>query len=99
MLLVPDPLACIHVPPPPPNQMIYVKLQEAISVDMDLRGIELSGKFRIKEGQTEYGDISFEMKGKKAVALEDYYIDPFDALDAEIDAMNALDGETDIFHD
>ena len=51
MLLVPDPLACIHVPPPPPNQMIYVTLEEAIPVDMDLRGIELSGTFRIKEGK------------------------------------------------
>ena len=24
--LVPDPLSCIHVPPPPPNQMIYVTM-------------------------------------------------------------------------
>ncbi|MFN8943680.1 MAG: DUF3299 domain-containing protein, partial [Pseudobdellovibrionaceae bacterium] len=26
-LLVPSPQACIHVPPPPPNQMVYVRMK------------------------------------------------------------------------
>lgn len=27
-LLVPTPQACIHVPPPPPNQMVYVRMKK-----------------------------------------------------------------------
>ncbi|MEK9727356.1 MAG: DUF3299 domain-containing protein, partial [Candidatus Margulisiibacteriota bacterium] len=34
-MLVPDPLSCIHVPPPPPNQIIFVKMKDAIPLDMD----------------------------------------------------------------
>ena len=29
-LLVPDPMSCIHFPPPPPNQMIHVKMKRKI---------------------------------------------------------------------
>ena len=42
-LLVPNPLACIHVPPPPPNQIVYVKMKEEIPLDMDFRGVSIIG--------------------------------------------------------
>ena len=31
--LVPYFGACIHLPPPPPNQIIYVRYQEGVSID------------------------------------------------------------------
>tara|TARA_A100001015_G_scaffold224003_1_gene252479 strand:- start:1638 stop:2156 length:519 start_codon:yes stop_codon:yes gene_type:complete len=91
LLLVPDPLACIHVPPPPPNQMIHVKMNKAIPIDMDFRGVELTGTFKLEKGESDYGEIFYTMVGKKAVALDIEYVDPFDELDAEIDRLNALE--------
>lgn len=35
-LLVPYVGACIHVPPPPPNQIVHVKTEEAYATDGDL---------------------------------------------------------------
>ena len=43
-LLVPDPFSCIHVPPPPPNQMILVTMKKAIPLNMDMRGVYIQGK-------------------------------------------------------
>lgn len=90
-LLVPDPLSCIHVPPPPPNQMIHVKMKKPIPIDMDLRGIELIGTLKLEKGESDYGDVFYTMVGKKAIALDIEYVDPFDELDAEIDRLNALE--------
>ncbi len=91
LLLVPDPLSCIHVPPPPPNQMIHVKMNKAIPIDMDFRGVELTGTLKLEKGESDYGDVFYTMVGKKAVALDIDYVDPFDELDAEIDRLNALE--------
>jgi hypothetical protein len=38
-LLVPDPGSCVHVPPPPPNQMVYVKMKSGQRVQ--LRGLPI----------------------------------------------------------
>lgn len=90
-LLVPDPLACIHVPPPPPNQMIHVIMNKKIPLDMDLRGVEITGTFYINNQQTEYGDVYYKMDGKKAEALELTFEIPFD----ELDEFNDIDDWTD----
>ena len=61
-LLVPNAQACIHVPPPPPNQMIYVKMKkgtEAVS-----EPIWVYGTFNIVTKKSMYGDASFEIIGE-----------------------------------
>lgn len=65
-LLVPDPMACIHVPPPPPNQMIYVRMIKAIPLDMDLRGVTIEGRLIIPRPKSNDGEISFEIFGISA---------------------------------
>jgi uncharacterized protein len=61
-ILVPFAGACIHVPPPPPNQMVYVKLTRQQKVTMSFSDpIMVSGTLHVTTVQSPYGDISFNM--------------------------------------
>lgn len=67
-LLVPTPQACIHVPPPPPNQMVYVRMKKGVD-SMQGLPIWVYGKFKVTTVRSQYGDVSFEMEGE---LVEDY---------------------------
>ena len=64
-LLVPFAGACIHVPPPPPNQMIYVKLTRGNrKAKMSFtEPIVVTGQLHVATVQSPYGDVSFNMDG------------------------------------
>jgi hypothetical protein len=63
-ILVPFAGACIHVPPPPPNQMIYVKLQSNHKAKMSFtEPIIVTGRLHVTTVDSPYGDISFIMDG------------------------------------
>lgn len=66
-LLVPSPQACIHVPPPPPNQMVYVKMKRGAEVAMG--PIWVYGTLNLVTKKSMYGDASFELVGE---AIEPY---------------------------
>lgn len=66
-LLVPSPQACIHVPPPPPNQMVYVKMKKGTDVAMG--PIWVYGTLNLVTKKSMYGDASFELVGE---AVEPY---------------------------
>lgn len=59
-LLVPSPQACIHVPPPPPNQMVYVKMKKKGS-EVVVGPIWVYGTFEIVTKRSMYGEASFEL--------------------------------------
>ncbi len=61
-LLVPSPQACIHVPPPPPNQMVYVKMKQGAEVSVGAP-VWVYGDFKIATKRSQYGEVSFEMSG------------------------------------
>ena len=61
-LLVPTPQACIHVPPPPPNQMVYIKMKQGIPAAQG--PIWVQGKFHIATQRSQYGEVSFEVLGE-----------------------------------
>ena len=67
-LLVPTPQACIHVPPPPPNQMIYVKMKKGTESKQGAP-IWVYGKFSVSLTKSQYGEVSFEIIGD---TVEDY---------------------------
>lgn len=67
-LLVPTPQACIHVPPPPPNQMVYVKMKNGVESKQGAP-IWVYGKFKVNTIRSQYGEVSFEMEGDE---VEDY---------------------------
>ena len=67
-LLVPSPQACIHVPPPPPNQMVYVKMKKGVEGKVGAP-IWVYGEFKIATKKSQYGEVSFELIGEE---VEDY---------------------------
>lgn len=70
-LLVPFAGACIHVPPPPPNQMVFVKLRGGKKAAMSFtQPIIVSGQLHVNTVQSPYGDVSFAMDGDSVKPYE-----------------------------
>jgi len=65
-LLVPYYGACVHVPPPPPNQMVYVEMQERKKAEFGWwEPIWLEGKLHINNVESPYGMVGFQIDGVK----------------------------------
>jgi len=58
-ILVPSAMACIHVPPPPPNQIVHVKLRRGVNTLQLIRPQWVRGTFRIQETAGFYGSALF----------------------------------------
>lgn len=60
-LLVPYPGACIHVPPPPPNQLVHVTMDGGKTTELRslYEPVWVQGIVRIGEVQNAYGAVSF----------------------------------------
>ena len=80
-LLVPYVGACIHVPPPPPNQVVYVKSSSPYQITNFFEGVMITGKMRVQSAKR---DLSF-MDGSNDVdsgyILEGGTIVPYDYED------------------
>lgn len=63
-LLVPYFGACVHTPPPPPNQMIYVKMKGGKSIKIGWWDpVMFEGVIRFKQVDSPYGASYYEMEG------------------------------------
>lgn len=60
-LLVPTPQACIHVPPPPSNQMVYIKMEKP--TEAAFGPIWVYGTLSLTSKKHMYGEASFELSG------------------------------------
>lgn len=70
-LLVPYAGACIHVPPPPPNQIVYVKMEKNAKVQVTFTDpILVTGTLRISTVQSPYGDVSYDLSGESVVPYQ-----------------------------
>jgi hypothetical protein len=70
-LLVPYAGACIHVPPPPPNQIVYVKMNKNTKVQVTFTDpILVTGILQISTVQSPYGDVSYDLSGESVVPYE-----------------------------
>ena len=60
-LLVPYPGACIHVPPPPPNQLVHVTMDSGKTTALRslYEPVWVQGIVRIGEVHNSYGAVSF----------------------------------------
>lgn len=63
-LMVPYFGACIHVPPPPPNQVVYVELPEAVSLDDPYGAHWVTGVMTTKASSTSMAEASYTMRGE-----------------------------------
>jgi hypothetical protein len=59
--LVPYYGACIHVPPPPPNQIIHVKYKEGFTLEALYDPVWIEGKLVIDRTENDIGTSSYSM--------------------------------------
>lgn len=63
-LLVPYFGACVHTPPPPPNQMVYVKMKDRKMIRIGWWDpVQFEGILHLKQVESPYGASYFEMEG------------------------------------
>jgi uncharacterized protein len=75
-LLVPWPGACVHTPPPPPNQIVYGRVQgERYAEVAWWRPIWVEGRLRIEATQSLYGSVGYQ--------IEVEYIEPYTEYEVE----------------
>lgn len=68
--LVPYFGACIHVPPPPPNQIVHVIMNEGFAGELSFGPVWTTGILNIATIQHEVAESSFSMNGMKVVEYE-----------------------------
>ncbi|XBQ14897.1 MAG: DUF3299 domain-containing protein [Oceanicaulis sp.] len=61
-LLVPYVGACIHVPPPPPNQLVYVTTETPITVERMWDPVFAEGVMRTERQDNELGDAAYTLE-------------------------------------
>ncbi len=65
-LLVPYYGACVHTPPPPPNQIVMVGMTGKKSVKLGLfDAVWLSGRLKISSVESPYGTVGYQLEGMK----------------------------------
>lgn len=65
-LLVPYVGACIHTPPPPPNQIVHVTMGDGKKTKVSFWDpVWVIGKLEIKDYKSPFGDVSFQIKAQK----------------------------------
>lgn len=63
-ILVPYYGACIHTPPPPPNQMVYVRMKGDRRVEVNLwEPIWIEGDLSVDEVDSPYGAVGHQLAG------------------------------------
>lgn len=65
-LLVPYYGACVHTPPPPPNQIVMVEMSGRKSVKLNLfDAVWMSGRLKISSIESPYGTVGYQLEGMK----------------------------------
>jgi uncharacterized protein len=64
-LLVPFVGACIHVPPPPANQIIYVKIDQGVDVQGTFDPVWVTGTLKVAPTFTGLADAGYSLEAEK----------------------------------
>ena len=64
-LLVPFVGACIHVPPPPANQIIYVKIEQGFDVQGTFDPVWVTGTLKVAPTFTDLADAGYSLEAEK----------------------------------
>ena len=68
--LVPYFGACIHVPPPPPNQIVYVTLEDPFNLETMWEPYWIEGTLRTKSHVHAMGASAYSLEGTKVYPYE-----------------------------
>ncbi|WP_033046312.1 MULTISPECIES: DUF3299 domain-containing protein [Pseudomonas] len=69
-LLVPYFGACIHVPPPPSNQIVHVKSEVGVKLDELYQPYWVEGAMQVKPSTSELADAGYQMEAEKIYVYE-----------------------------
>ncbi|MDP3814237.1 DUF3299 domain-containing protein [Pseudomonas sp.] len=71
--LVPYPGACIHVPPPPPNQLVLVRYPKGIELQDIYAPLWVSGTLKVEQVENDLADAAYALDADlvRVVAEED----------------------------
>ncbi|WP_025129373.1 DUF3299 domain-containing protein [Pseudomonas sp. PH1b] len=69
-LLVPYFGACIHVPPPPSNQIVHVTSEVGVKLDELYQPYWIEGDMQVKPSSSELADAGYQMAAQKIYIYE-----------------------------
>ncbi|MBL3555720.1 DUF3299 domain-containing protein [Marinobacter sp. JB05H06] len=69
--LVPYYGACIHVPPPPPNQIIHVKYKEGFKLEALYDPVWIEGTLQIEKTENDVASSSYSIIAESVTPYED----------------------------
>lgn len=69
-LLVPYYGACIHVPPPPSNQIVHIFSEMGVRVEDLYQPYWIEGRMQVKASSSELADAGYQMEAEKIYAYE-----------------------------
>ena len=70
-LLVPYVGACIHTPPPPPNQLVYIEMEKGKWAFLNgWNPVWVEGVLKIEMTKSMYGYVGFTITGKRVYPYE-----------------------------
>jgi hypothetical protein len=64
-LLVPYFGSCIHVPPPPPNQIVYVHVSKRSGLESIYDAYWITGKLHLQQKTTRLGSTAYELSADR----------------------------------
>ncbi|HVO48390.1 MAG TPA: DUF3299 domain-containing protein [Steroidobacteraceae bacterium] len=64
-LLVPYFGSCIHVPPPPPNQLVYVRTSGRVNIESIYDAYWITGRLHVQTRHTRLGSAAYELIADK----------------------------------
>ena len=77
-LLVPYIGACIHVPPPPPNQMVFVRLNQTFNADDLYTPVWVTGRMTVKPSNKELSYVDGESNVNVGYSLDGSTVEPYE---------------------
>jgi hypothetical protein len=69
--LVPYPGACIHVPPPPPNQIVMVRYPAGIALEDIYAPLWVDGTLRIEPVSNDLADAAYVMSAAEVTPVDE----------------------------
>ncbi|MCU1719332.1 DUF3299 domain-containing protein [Pseudomonas sp. 5P_3.1_Bac2] len=69
-LLVPYFGACIHVPPPPSNQIVHVKSELGVMMDALYQPFWVEGPVKVEQSSSELADAGYQLDAQKIYPYE-----------------------------
>ncbi|HCP53980.1 MAG TPA: DUF3299 domain-containing protein, partial [Pseudomonas sp.] len=62
--------ACIHVPPPPPNQIVMVRSQKPVKMESLYQPFWIEGKVKVESASSEIADAGYQLQASKIYPYE-----------------------------